>query len=58
MTNADTEIYYVWAAYGVALAIVTAIILYTLITSRLQRQALAELEAKSARRSSAGAPTT
>jgi heme exporter protein D len=53
MTNAATEIYYVWAAYLVATLIVAAITLYTLYQARVQKQALADLEAKGIRRRSA-----
>ena len=54
MTNAATEIYYVWAAYAAAVLIVSAIVFYTLFAARVQKQALAELEAKGIRRRSAG----
>ena len=50
MTNAATEIYFVWAAYGSAIAIVAAITLYTVLSAHWQKQALAELEAKDGRR--------
>ncbi len=55
MTNAATEIYYVYAAYAAAVVIVSAITLYTLLSARAQKQALAELEAKGVRRRSAPA---
>ena len=53
MTDTATEIYYVWAAYGAAILIVSGITLYTLIQARTQRRALAALEAKGVRRRSA-----
>ncbi len=53
MTNASIEIYYVWAAYAAASVIVCAITLYTLNAARVQKRALAELEAKGIRRRSA-----
>jgi heme exporter protein D len=53
MTDAASEIYYVWAAYGAAILIVAAITLYTLDQARVQKRALAELEAKGIRRRSA-----
>jgi len=53
MTNAATEIYYVWAAYAAAILIVLAIVLYTLYEARAQKQALADLDAKRIRRRSA-----
>ena len=58
MTDTTTEIYYVWAAYGAAIVIVSAITLYTLYQARAQSRALAELEAKGVRRRSSQAGTS
>ena len=58
MTNATTEIYYVYAAYAAAMVIVSAITLYTLLSARAQKRALAELEAKGVRRRSASTTKT
>ncbi len=58
MTNAATEIYYVYAAYAAAMVIVSAITLYTLLSARAQKRALAELEAKGVRRRSASTTKT
>jgi heme exporter protein D len=58
MTNAATEIYYVWAAYAAAITIVTAITLYTIYEAQAQKRALADLEAKGVRRRSAKLETT
>ena len=57
MTNAVTEIYYVWAAYFAAAIIVAAITLWTLMDARSQRRQLAEIEARGIKRRSAANPT-
>ena len=52
MTNAATEIVFVYAAYAAAIIIVTAITGWTVIDNASQRRKLAELEAKGVRRRS------
>lgn len=55
MTNAATEIYYVWAAYIAAGLVVSAITAFTLWDASQQRRQLAELEARGIKRRSASA---
>ena len=55
MTNAATEIVFVYAAYIAAITIVTAITGWTLFENASQRRKLAELEAKGVHRRSATA---
>ena len=52
MTNAATEIVYVYAAYMAAAVIVSAITLLTLLDARRQRRQLAAIEARGIRRRS------
>ena len=55
MTNAATEIVFVYAAYIAAITIVTAITGWTLFENASQRRKLADLEAKGVHRRSATA---
>ena len=57
MTNPDTEIVFVWAAYIAAMLVVAAIIGWTLYDAHAQRKALARLEAQGVRRRSDAAKT-
>jgi len=57
MTNAATEIVYVYAAYAAAAIIVTSISLLTLLDARRQRNLLAEIEARGIRRRSSTTPS-